>query len=217
MRYFSILIAFVLSLAMFGCPPPNPNNPRSKYAAGYTTVTMGKLVVQTAYTGFQSYVNIKTAECNDVVCAKLHPAKQDAYKTCMAEDHSDVAEYKTCYGKLGDVQKILDKAVPLALSVMQDVKEALDLAVDYEIAKEAAAKADDPEKLKTFCTTVFPAKTGDQYTKCLAGEPLEKTDWVAFLRGRACTVYYSLAFVPAPYTKYTDPVRAWFKSYGNCQ
>jgi len=217
MRKLTFLSA-VLSLFLLGCPPPNPDNPKDKYAPGFTTVTMGKLVVQTAYTGFKSYVSVKQNECNDVVCAKLHPNKEsEAYKSCMAEDHSGVSEFKVCYGKLGDVEKIIDKSVPLALSLLNDVKEVLELAVDYEVAKEAAKKAEDPEKLKSFCGTVYPAKAGDEYEKCLQGKPLKRLDWVALLSGRACTVYYALAFVPKPYNKYTDPVRMWFKGYGNCK
>lgn len=218
MRKVTLLSVIIAALFLLGCPPPNPDNPKSKYAPGYTTVTMGKLVIKTAHTGFKSYVSVKQNECSDVVCAKLHPDKTSAeYRACMAEDHSGVAEYKACYGKLGEVEKIIDKAVPLALSILGDVKEVLDLAVDYEVAKEAAKRADDPDKLKEFCATVYPAKAGDEYEKCLQGKPLKKLDWVAILSGRACTVYYALAFVPDPYTKYTDPVRMWFKGYGDCK
>lgn len=214
-----ITVAF-LSLFMFAtlvaCPTPDPNNPSAKYAAGYATVTYGKFVIQTAYTGFKGYVAIKRNECNDVVCVKLHPDKSSAaYKTCMAQDHSAVAEFKTCYGKLGEAEAIVDKAVPLSLSMMSDVKDILDLLVKYDIAKEAAKK--NPEELKTFCATVFPTKTGDEYEKCLKGEKLAKFDYAAALKGRACTAYYAFAFVPSPYNKYTDPIRAWFKGMGDCK
>lgn len=213
-----ILLAALAALFLLGCPTPDPNTPQGKYAAGYTTVTYGKFIIQTAQTGFKGYVAIKLNECNDVVCVKLHPDKaSDAYKTCMTQDHKAVAEFKTCYGKLGDVEVIIDKAVPLALSLLKDVKEILDLAVAYEIAKEVAKQSGDPAKLKEFCETVYQTKTGDEYEKCLKGEKLAKFDYVAALKGRACTVYYSLAFVPAPYNKYTDPVRMWFKGYGSCK
>jgi len=219
MRKLHTILGPLLFLSwLTACPPPNPNNPAAKYQPGYTTVSMGKLVLQTAYAGFKGYVSIKHTECNNSVCVKLHPDKASAaYKSCMAQDHSSVAEFKTCYGKLGDAESIIDKAVPLGLSVLNDVKEILDLAVKYEIAKEAAKAANDPEKLKAFCDTVYPAKTGDEYQKCLKGEQLAKFDWVAALKGRACTVYHALAFVPDPYNKYTDPVRAWFKVYGSCK
>jgi hypothetical protein len=214
------ITAIVLSLFMFAmlaaCPPPNPNDPKAKYSTGYTIVTYGKFVIQAAHAGFKGFVAVKHNECNDVVCAKLHPDKKsDAYKGCMAQDHSTVAEFKTCYGKLGEAEAIIDKAVPLSLSIMTDVKEILDLKVQYDIAKEAAKQK--PEELKNFCDTVFPAKSGAEYTTCLKGGLVKKFDYMAAFKGRACTAYYGFAFVPAPYNKYTDPVRMWFKSYGDCK
>ncbi len=212
------LLAPLAALFLLGCPTPDPNTPQAKYAPGYNTVTYGKFVIQTMHAGFKGYVAIKLNACNDVVCVKLHPDKaSDAYKTCMTQDHSAVVEFKVCYGKLGDVDVIIDKAVPLAQSVLKDVKEILDLAVAYEIAQEAAKQAGDPAKLKEFCDTVYPTKVGDEYEKCLKGEQLAKFDWLSALKGRACTVYYSLAFVPVPYSQYTDPVRMWFKGYGSCK
>jgi hypothetical protein len=208
----SALVAFVLT----GCPNPNPVTPKDKYAAGYSTVKYGKFVVQTAYTGFKGFASIKCNECNDKVCSKLHPDKtSEAYKTCMSQDHSAVAEFKACYGKLGQAEVVIDKAYPLTLSVLQDVKEILDLVVQYEVAKESVKLGKDPEALKKFCAAVYPAKTGDEYDKCLKGEQLAKFDYMAVLKGRACTAYHALDFVPSPYNKYTDPVRMWFKGYGD--
>ena len=213
------LLALAAVLAFAGCPDPNSNTtPKDKYAPAYNVVKYGKFVVQTAYTGWKGFVSIKRNECTDLVCAKLHPDKGDAYKACMAKDQSAVAEFKTCFDKIAQADAIIDKAVPLAVQIFADVKDVIDLKVAYDIAKESVALKKDPDALKKFCDTVFPTKTGDDYTKCLAGdEKMAKFDWEALLKGRACTVYYGLAFVPVPYNKYTDPVRVWFKGYGNCQ
>jgi len=210
------LTLFMLA-TLAACPPPNPNDPKAKYAAGYTIVTYGKFVIQTAHAGFKGFVAIKHNECNDLVCVKLHPDKKsEAYKTCMTQDHSAVAEFKKCYGKLGQAEAIIDKAVPLCQSILNDIKDILDLKVQYDIAKESATKK--PEELKQFCDTVFPAKSGDEYEKCQKGELVKKFDYMAAFKGRACSGYYAFAFVPAPYNKYTDPVRMWFKGYGgNCK
>lgn len=213
-----ILLSTTAAMFLMGCPDPNPVTPKDKFAPGYATVKYGKFVLQTAYTGFKGYVSIKQSECNDKVCAKLHPDKtSEAYKTCMTQDHSAVAEYKTCYGKLGQADAIIDKAYPLAMSILNDVKEILDLVVQYEVAKESVKLQKDPEALTKFCNAVYPAKTGDEYQKCLKGEQLAKFDYMAALKGRACTAYNALAFMPAPYNKYTDPVRIWFKGYGDCK
>ncbi|KKN43875.1 hypothetical protein LCGC14_0698890 [marine sediment metagenome] len=210
----------LFALMVTGCPDPNAQTtPKDKYAPAYNVVRYGKFVVQTAHSTWKGVAAIKHNDCNDLVCAKLHPDKDSAvYKTCMAQDHSAVAEFQQCYGKLGRADAVIDKAVPLALSLFADVKDIIDLKVAYDVAKESVKLKQDPEALQKFCDTVFPGKTGDEYQKCLAGdEDLAKFNWEATLKGRACTVYYGLAFVPAPYNRYTDPVRIWFRGYGGCR
>jgi len=216
MRRTFLLIPLLALLA--GCPQ-NPTTPKDKYAPAYNVVKYGRFVVQTSHSAWKGFVAVKRNDCTDAVCVKLHPDKtSDAYKTCMAQDQSAVAEFKTCFGKIEQADAIIDKAVPLALSVFTDVKEIIDLKVAYDVAKEAVKLKTDPAALQKFCDTVYPAKTGDEYQKCLSGdENLAKFNWEAALKGRACTVYYALAFVPTPYNKYTDPVRLWFKAYGDCK
>lgn len=212
-RLYAVVILFAFALS--GCPDPNPATPKDKFAPGYNTVKYGKLVMQTAYTAFKGAVTIKRSECNDKVCAKLHPDKKsEAYKTCMGQDHSAVAEFKTCYGKLGQAEAIVDKAYPLVMSLFNDVKDILDLAVAYEIAKEAKKLKGDEAALKKFCDTVYPGMSGDEYQKCLKGEQLAKFDYEAAIKGRACTGYHAFDFIPAPYNKYTDPIRMLLRGYG---
>jgi len=212
----------VLALFMFSflaaCPPPDPNNPAAKFQPGYTTITVAKAVVKAGYSTFLGVESALHESCDDKVCAKLHPDKASAaYKECMAQDHSAVAEWKTCYGKMAQAKPIVDKAVPLALSVLDEAKASLDFAVQYEMAKEAKEAAKDPKKLQAFCDSAFPGKTGTEYQKCLAGQPLAKADWQPLLQKGSCVVYASLAFVPVEYAKYTEPVRIWFKGYGGCK
>jgi len=214
--------AIVLSLFMFAmlaaCPPPDPNNPASKYQPGYTTVVVAKAVVNGGYSTFLGVEAALHESCDDKVCAKLHPDKASAaYKECMAQDHAAVAEWKTCYGKMAQAKPIVDKAVPIARSVLDEAKAALDFAVQYDTAKAAAAAAKDPKKLQEFCDSAFPEKTGEEYQKCIAGQPLKKADWQNLLKVGSCIVYNALAFVPAEYAKYTEPVRIWFKGYGSCK
>ena len=216
------ICAIVLSLVMFSmlaaCPPPNPNTPAAKYQPGFTTVLVAQAVVKTGYSTFLGVESALHESCDDKVCVKLHPDKTGApYKECMAQDHSAVAEWKTCYGKMAQAKPIVDKAVPLALSVLSEAKAALEFAVQYETVKEAAEAAKDPKTLQAFCVSAFPEKTGDQYTKCLAGQPLAKADWQALLIKGSCVVYNALAFVPVEYAKYTELVRIWFKAYGSCK
>lgn len=217
-RLLVVIVTLLFVFLLGACPDPNPVTPKDKFAPGYATVKYGKFVLQTAYTGFKGFVAMKRGECNDKVCSKLHPDKtSEAYKTCMAQDHSAVAEFKECYGKLGQAEAIIDKAYPLGMSLLNDVKEILDLVVQYEVAKESVKLKKDPEALKKFCDVVYPTKTGDEYEKCLKGEQLVKFDYMAMLKGRACTAYHALDFVPSPYNKWTDPVRVWFKGYGDCK
>ena len=215
--------ATVLALFMFamlaGCPPtPDPNTPAAKYQPGYTTVMVAKAVVRSGYAVFLGVESTLRDTCNDKVCAKLHPDKTGAkYKECMAQDHTAVPEWKTCYGKMAQAKPIVDKTVPVALSLMDEVKSALDFAVQYETAKEAKEAAKDPKKLQEFCEKAFPEKTGEEYQKCIAGQPLKKADWQKLLKGGSCVVYNALTFVPDEYKKYTEPVRIWFKGYGSCK
>ncbi len=210
-------VAIVALALVAGCPPPDPNNPVSKYQPGYTTVTIVKAVVNAGYSTFLGVESALREDCNKQVCSKLHPdPASQAYKDCMAQDHSAVAEWKTCYGKMAEAKPIVDKAVPLARSLVDEVKAALDFAVQYEIAKTAKAKASDPAKLKEFCDKVFPYKVGDEYQKCIAGLPLKKADWSGLLKKGSCLVYNSLAFTPTKYAKYVGPISIWFKGYGNC-
>jgi hypothetical protein len=212
-----IPFAMMAALLLAACPDPvGPTTPKDKYKPAYDVVKYGKFTVQSAHSIFKGVVSMKRDECSDKVCSKLHPDKSSqAYKDCMAKDQSAVAEFKTCFDKLGQADAIVDKAVPLAMSIFADIKDIIDLRVSYDIAKESVKLKKDPEALKTFCATVFPAKTGDEYDKCLKGdEDLAKFNWQAALKGRACTVYHGLAFVPSPYNKYTDPIRFWFQGAG---
>jgi len=216
------LYATVLSLVMFSmlaaCPPPNPNTPAAKYQPGITTVIVSKTVVKAGYSTFLGVESALHETCDDKVCAKLHPEKTGApYKACMSQDHAAVAEWKTCYGTMAQAKPIVDKAVPLALSVLDEAQASLEFAIQYETAKEAKEVAKDPAKLQAFCASAFPEKTGDQYTKCIAGQPLAKADWQALLIKGSCVVYAALAFVPVEYAKYTEPIRIWFKGYGSCK
>lgn len=215
------IYATVLTLSMFmtlaACPPPDPNNPASKYQTAYTTATVAKAVVQGGYATFLGVESTLRDTCSDKVCAKLHPVKTSAkYKECMAEDHSAVVEWKACYGKMAQAKPIVDKAVPLALSLISESRSAIDFAVQYDMAKAAKEAAKDPKELQDFCDSAFPAKTGEEYQKCIAGQPLKKADWQKLLKGGSCIVYNSLAFVPEGYKQYTEPVRIWFKGYGGC-
>jgi len=222
MKRITLLALPILMFAFMatGCPNPvGPTTPKDRYAPAYNVVKYGKFVLQTGHATFKGVVTIKRGECTDLVCSKLHPDKTSAaYKGCMATDQSAVAEFKQCFGKTAQADAIVDKAVPLGLSIFSDVKDIIDLKVSYDVAKESVALNKDPEALQKFCDTVFPSKTSDEYQKCLKGDPnLAKFDYEAALKGRACTVYYGLAFVPAPYNRYTDPVRFWFKAYGGCK
>jgi len=213
-----IVLAIFMFSFLAACPPPNPNTPAAKYQPGYTTIIVANAVVKTSYSAFLGVESALRESCDDKVCAKLHPDKTSvAYKECMSQDHSAVVEWKTCYGKMAQAKPIVDKAVPLGLSVLAEAKASLDFAVQYETAKEAKEASKDPQKLQAFCDSAFPEKAGAEYQKCIAGQPLAKADWQPLLQKGSCVVYSSLAFVPVEYMKYTEPVRVWFKWYGNCK
>ena len=135
----------------------------------------------------------------------------------MASDHSAVAEWKTCYGKMGEAKAIMDKSIPVVTSLLDEVDAAIDFAIAYEMAKAQKEAAKDPKKLQEFCDNAFPAKTGQDYQDCLAGKPLKKADWQPMLRKGSCVAYNSLAFMPTKYAKYVEPIRIWFKGYGGCK
>jgi len=211
-------VAIVALALVAGCPPPDPNNPASKYQPGYTTVTIAKAVLNAGYATFMGVEANVREGCTKKICVKLHPDQgSQAFKDCMGKDHSAAPEFKTCYGKMAQAKAIIDKVHPLAISVIDEVKAALDFVVQYEIAKLAKENAKDPAKLKEFCDKVFPAKSGEEYQKCIAGQPLKKGDWDGLLKKGSCLVYNGLAFFPDQYAKYVMPVRIWFKGYGGCK
>lgn len=211
------VLAFVL-LLLGGCPTPDPANPKAKYQSAYLTISVAKATITTAYGVWQGIEENQRQTCTEKVCIKLHPDKaSEAFKTCMATDQSAVAEFKTCYGKMGTAKVIVDKAVPLGLSLLDDTKASIDFAVEYDIAKQAKEAQKDPAKLKDFCDKAYPSKTGEQYQLCLEGKDLKKADWNGFLKGRCCTIYRALVFFPDKWAQYIEPIRMWFKAYGSCQ
>ena len=52
------------------CPPPNPNDPKAKYATGYTLVKYGKWTLETAHVGFKGFVT-SIPLCLQVGCCQL--------------------------------------------------------------------------------------------------------------------------------------------------
>lgn len=219
MKRISILLMMVIFvLGLGGCPTPDPANPKAHYQAAYTTVAVAKATITTAYGVWRGIEENKRQTCTEKVCFKLHPDKTSAaFKTCMATDQSAVDDFKTCYGKMGEAKAIVDKIVPLAISLLNDTKDSIDFAVEYLIAKQAKEAQKDPTKLKEFCDKAYPTKTGNEYQKCLDGKDVKKADWEGFLKGRCCTVYNGLVFFPDEWAKYIDPIKFWFKAYGQCQ
>lgn len=212
------LFTILFMLALFGCPPPDPNDPKAKFRTAYMTIAVAKATIKIAYGVWQGVEENHRLGCTEKVCYKLHPDKTSAaFKACMATDQSAVAEFKTCYGKMGDAKRIIDKAVPLSLSVLDDTKDSIDFAVEYQIAKDAKEAQKDPVKLKEFCDKAYPSKIGDEYQNCLAGKDVKKADWSGFLKARCCTVDKAFAFIPDKWAKYVETIRAWFRAYGNCK
>jgi hypothetical protein len=217
-RNVLVILPFVFLLYLTACPPPDPNNPASKYQIGYTTLNIARTIVTHANSAFLEHEIELHKKCQTVVCDKLFPAKTSKeHKQCMYADHSAVPEFKTCYGNMAIAKPIINKTVPLLLVVFDGAKASLDFAVQYETAKGAAAAAKDPEKLKAFCTVAFPNTSSTEYQDCVAGKPLAKADWFALLKSGCCIAYTSLAFMPEDYAKYVDPIRSWAKTIGNCQ
>jgi len=217
-RIASLILVSLFVLSLVGCPTPDPANPKAKYQAAFTTIAVAKATVTAAYGVWKGVEANKYQECTKRVCVKLHPVKTSTeFKSCMATDQSGVDEFKTCYGDMGKAKAIIDKAVPLTLSLLDDTKDAIEFAVEYEVAKEAKEAQKDPAKLKEFCDKAFPAKTGDQYQLCLDGKDVKKADWKGFLVARCCTVDKAFAFMPDAWAKYVEPIRVWFRAYGNCK
>ena len=170
-RIASLIMLSLFILSLTACPVPDPANPKAKYQAAFTTIAVAKVTVTAAYGVWKGVEENKRQECTEKVCVKLHPIKTSAeFKNCMATDQSAVDDFKSCYGDMGKAKAIIDKAVPLTLSLLDDTKDAIEFAVEYEIAKQAKEAQKDPTKLKDFCDKAYPSKTGDQYQLCLDGK-----------------------------------------------
>jgi len=217
-------IIFAVTPLMFlsylaACPPPDPKNPAAKYAPGYTTLNIARMVITNAYSSFISYEFDLRRGCNIKICVKVHPDKKSRdYLKCIYRDHGAEAEFKSCYGKMVDFRPLITRVAPLALALIDSSRVALDFAVKYELAKAAdKASSEGPTALKEFCGHAYPMKQGSKYRDCLAGKPLERADWYTLLKSGACIIYNAVAFVPSEYEVYVGPIRTWAKAIGDCK
>jgi len=204
---------FVLSLLLVGCPRTSPQSPSAKYQPGYTTLNVARMVITNAHSAFTSYEFNLRRGCNIKICVKIYPdTSTKDYRKCIYRSHAEEEAFKKCYGQMAEMRPIVEKAVPLAISVIDGARASLDFAVAYETAKEISKVSGDPKKLQEFCAVAYPTKKGTKYRSCLKGESLEKADWYGLLKKGACIVYNAVVYAPDKYAKYVDAIRTWAKA-----
>jgi len=202
MLYRILFLVFCFGLT--ACPTTS-----DPYQVARSTITVVRTTTVVAHTAFLMASTEQQRVCNHTVCIKLDPDKGIKYNECMGQPHDTDVTYITCYKKMGDAKLLVDKSYTLAIALCNEAAEAVTLA------QQLAQIKNDKTKLEEVCAKVDPTK-GEEYKKCIAGQPIAKADWYAVLQGGACVVYHALDFVPVEYAKYTTPVRAVMNSFGGC-
>lgn len=219
----------LFSLTASSCPPPNTQQPDDPYAKARFVISIMKITVTTAKTGFDGVAAAVEQGCVVKLCTKLYPdATSQQHQDCLQQDHSASAEYKKC-DKITPVKPLVDMGVKIVLQGCDTSTEAVQLAASLAQVREdkklrsACIKGDKDacaeyqKRVEVICITVDPTK-GTEYQNCVQGKPVAKADYTAMLKSTACLAYESFKPIPAnpKYDLWINGVRAWLKGYGGC-